>query len=519
MMRRHVLVAGCVPVVTALALAVVPARADRQDAAAPLPVTVEASAAPGAPVTPGASAAKPPPGMLEAIQQDLNMSKAEAEARLLNEERLLPVAARLKEKLGDRFGGAWLRTKTAHTLVVATTSAADIPRIVVEGAQAEVVPHSLAQLITIKNRIDAVLPPLPLVSSVRYVDVKRNKVVVLAPEPQQVAVLVEKADVEPAAVTIQPSVEVPLPLSAPSYDLVGGAAYYIGPINRCSVGFSVLKGTQEGFVSAGHCGRKGDATSGFNRVPQGVFQESTFPGRDHAWIVVNKLWKTVPAVDSGAESTVPVSGARQAVEGASVCQSGSTTDWQCGRVQQLDASVTYSQGIVGELTRTSICAEPGDSGGPIISIDQAQGITSGGSGDCASGGTTYFQPIGEILAAYGLTLKTAEEAPSSGVDADCADYPNQLTGTLTKGQDDYRSATPYLSIVSGLHLGCVNGPEGADLDLYLEKWTGLKWFVVAPGDSLTPDETVSHYGTPGAYRYRITATAGSGAYTLGFKTP
>jgi streptogrisin C len=39
-----------------------------------------------------------------------------------------------------------------------------------------------------------------------------------------------------------------------------------------------------------------------------------------------------------------------------------------------------------------------------MSGTQAQGVTSGGSGNCSSGGTTYFQPVGEILSTYGLTL-------------------------------------------------------------------------------------------------------------------
>ncbi|MFI6508828.1 S1 family peptidase [Streptosporangium sp. NPDC050855] len=511
MVRRPVLAAGCVPVIVALALGAVPARADRPGGVVLAPAAAPAAAA--------VSAVKPPPGMLEAIEQDLNMSREEAETRLINENRLLAVAARLRERLGVRFGGAWLRTKTAHTLVVATTSAADIPQIIVEGAQAEVVPRSLAQLVAIRKKLDAALPPDPLISSVRYVDVKRNKVIVLAPTPQRVEIFVQKAGVNRAAVTVLPSVEVPLPLSAPAYELVGGAAYYVGPVNRCSVGFSVLKGTRPGFVSAGHCGRQGDVTTGFNRVAQGVFQASTFPGSDHAWITVNESWRTIPAVDSGAGSTVPVSGARPAVEGASVCQSGSTTDWQCGRLQQLSASVTYPGGVVSELTRTSICAEPGDSGGPIISIDQAQGVTSGGSGDCASGGTTYFQPIAAILTAYGLTLKTTEDDLLPGASRTCTGYPRQVTGTLVKGQDDYQPAEPYRSAVAGLHVGCVDGPEGADFDLYLEKWTGLKWLTVVPGDRVTSDEMVSHQGTPGSYRYRITATVGSGPYVLGFTAP
>ncbi|WP_344749522.1 hypothetical protein [Streptosporangium vulgare] len=49
-----------------------------------------------------------------------------------------------------------------------------------------------------------------------------------------------------------------------------------------------------------------------------------------------------------------------------------------------------------------------------MSIDQAQGVTSGGSGDCNSGGVTYFQPIDPILTTYGLTLKTTATPPWQG---------------------------------------------------------------------------------------------------------
>ncbi|MGW9545036.1 trypsin-like serine protease, partial [Streptomyces celluloflavus] len=45
---------------------------------------------------------------------------------------------------------------------------------------------------------------------------------------------------------------------------------------------------------------------------------------------------------------------------------------------------------------TTVCAEPGDSGGPLYgSNGTAYGLTSGGSGNCSSGGTTFFQPVTE----------------------------------------------------------------------------------------------------------------------------
>jgi streptogrisin C len=59
------------------------------------------------------------------------------------------------------------------------------------------------------------------------------------------------------------------------------------------------------------------------------------------------------------------------------------------------------------LIATNVCAEPGDSGGSLLAGDQAQGVVSGGSGNCAQGGETFFQPVNEILQTLNLTLITA----------------------------------------------------------------------------------------------------------------
>lgn len=106
-------------------------------------------------------------------------------------------------------------------------------------------------------------------------------------------------------------------------------------------------------------------------------------------------------------TTVPVLGATTAGIGSSICRSGLTTGYRCGYVYSTKQTVNYGGGnIVTGLTRTSACAEPGDSGGPFISNGQAQGVLSGGSGNCSSGGVTYFQSIDEILSRNALTLVT-----------------------------------------------------------------------------------------------------------------
>ncbi len=76
-----------------------------------------------------------------------------------------------------------------------------------------------------------------------------------------------------------------------------------------------------------------------------------------------------------------------------------------GTVTGLDATVNYGNGdIVNGLIQTDVCAEPGDSGGSLFDGDAAIGLTSGGSGDCTSGGETFFQPVTEALSTFGAQI-------------------------------------------------------------------------------------------------------------------
>jgi streptogrisin B len=94
-----------------------------------------------------------------------------------------------------------------------------------------------------------------------------------------------------------------------------------------------------------------------------------------------------------------------AYPGQSVCRRGAATGVWCGTVTALNASVNHGNGaVVRGLIQTNICAEPGDSGGPLYAGDKVIGILSGGSGDCTAGGTTYYQPIQTVLNTYGLSV-------------------------------------------------------------------------------------------------------------------
>ncbi|NLU72862.1 S1 family peptidase [Streptomyces sp. HNM0575] len=343
------------------------------------------------------------PGMLKSVSKDLGITMADARLRLVNEQRAVAVEKKLRKKLGSDFGGAWVTGATSK-LVVATTDSGDSAAIKAEGAQSKVVRHSLTELERAKSALDSsALRRSPRGTSLWGVDVRSNSVFVRAGETASAKDFLTRSGASASLVQVTQSAEKPRTYDE---DLRGGDAYYTNGTTGCSIGFPVTKGSTEGFVTAGHCGKAGSKTTGRNRAAQGTVQGAAFPDDDYAWVAVNDDWRAKPYVKGPGAANLTVAGSTQMPSGSSVCRSGATSGWRCGTVEQHDVTVTYEQGTVRGLTRTSVCAEPGDSGGPFLSGDQAQGTTSGGSGDCSTGGTTYFQPVTEPLAEYGLTLST-----------------------------------------------------------------------------------------------------------------
>ncbi|MDF5752262.1 S1 family peptidase [Spongiactinospora sp. TRM90649] len=357
-------------------------------------VCLAATAAPAA-ASVSAPAEPAPPAVIDALERDLGLTEQQVVQRLANEDRAAKVEADLTVSLGASYAGSWLNGD-ASRLLVATTDAAAAPGIQAKGAQPVVVSRSKAQLDAVQRQLDNAPARAKAGASLWYVDVTTNSVVVLAPQQAAGDALVAAAGVDKNLVRVSVSNERPQTY----INLVGGAAYYIGS-SRCSIGFPVTRGGTPGFVTAGHCGRTGSRTTS----PTGTFQGSSFPGNDYAYVTAPGNTAT-PYVRGSGGANVTVRGSTQASVGASICRSGSTTGWRCGTIQQHNTSVTYPQGTVSGVTRTSACAQPGDSGGSFISGSQAQGVTSGGSGNCSSGGTTYHQPVNEILSTYGLTLRT-----------------------------------------------------------------------------------------------------------------
>ncbi|MDX3073272.1 S1 family peptidase [Streptomyces sp. MI02-7b] len=185
----------------------------------------------------------------------------------------------------------------------------------------------------------------------------------------------------------------------------GGDAIY-GSGARCSLGFNVVKDGQPYFLTAGHCGVAFTSWSDSSGGPEiGSVEAATFPGHDYALVKYTDTGVAHPsAVDLYNGSTQAITGAALPAVGQAVQRSGSTTRVHSGTVTGLDATVNYQEGSVSGLIRTDVCAEPGDSGGALFSGSTALGLTSGGSGDCAGGGETFFQPVTDALQVYGAGI-------------------------------------------------------------------------------------------------------------------
>ncbi|QMV20542.1 trypsin-like serine protease [Streptomyces sp. SCUT-3] len=279
---------------------------------------------------------------------------------------------------------------TVRTRLLALAAVAGIAAAAVPGAAAaSQQDHSAARL----ARADDAVTRAGVGGIAWHVDEEAGRVVVTADSTvsrAEIARIEKEAGADAGAIEVErtPGVFTPL-LSAG--DAIYGNGY------RCSLGFNVVKGGVPHFLTAGHCGNVVDtwyADSG-QRTLVGPTTGSSFPGNDYALVRYDNTSLSRPGGFTAADAYV----------GESVKRTGSTTGTHGGTVTALDVTVRYSGGgTVRGMIQTNVCAEPGDSGGALYDGTKALGITSGGSGDCRTGGTTFYQPVTEALAKYGVSL-------------------------------------------------------------------------------------------------------------------
>ncbi|MER6596746.1 S1 family peptidase, partial [Micromonospora purpureochromogenes] len=308
-------------------------------------------------------------------------------------------AAGLADRLGDRAAGTYADASGA--MVVAVTDAAAARQVRAAGATPKLVTRGAA---TLKAATAELERSAKIPGTAWWTDPATNQVVVSVDSTVTGAKL---DNVKAAAARTGGAVRIEAEAGVLSTRISGGNAIYAGGGGRCSLGFNVRNsaGTQY-FLTAGHC--TNISSSWYANSAQTTYlgprAGTSFPGNDYGIVRYNSTISRPGNVYLYNGSYRDITGAGNAYVGQTVQRSGSTTGLRSGSVTALNATVNYAEGSVYGLIRTTVCAEPGDSGGSLFAGSTALGLTSGGSGNCSSGGTTYFQPVTEALSRYGVSV-------------------------------------------------------------------------------------------------------------------
>ncbi|MFD2768366.1 S1 family peptidase [Micromonospora eburnea] len=307
-------------------------------------------------------------------------------------------AADLATKLGDRAAGAY--ADSSGKMVIAVTDAAAARQVRAAGATPKLVTRGADKL---KAATDELERSAKIPGTAWWVDAATNQVVVSVDSTVTGAKLER---VKAAAARTGGTVRIEAEAGVLSTRISGGQAIYAGG-GRCSLGFNVRSssGTTY-FLTAGHCTNIGSTwySNSSQTTVLGTRAGTSFPGNDYGIVRHSNSANATGNVYLYNGTYRDVTGAANAYVGMSVTRSGSTTGVHSGSVQAVNATVNYAEGSVSGLIRTNVCAEPGDSGGSLFSGNSAVGLTSGGSGNCSSGGTTYFQPVTEPMSVYGVSI-------------------------------------------------------------------------------------------------------------------
>ncbi|MFI9012394.1 S1 family peptidase [Actinosynnema sp. NPDC053489] len=357
--------------------------------------------------------------MVAALARTLGVDEDAAVRRLDGEaaqQRALTGVARD----GARVDGAFFDGRGVLTV---NTDRAGAAKVRAAGLAARTPARGEAALSTIQARLDALAADrAPSGVAAWGVDVAADVVTIKVVDPGRppARAFLAEAAAFGSAVRVE---RVDAQLSAQATVHPGSKMTINNTSGYCSVGFGARSsGGAQYLVTAGHC-VEGLPDLRFDgaRFAKGTSTRYAL-GRDSVDMGIARVDAGNAIATQvgtwGAAGLVAVKGATRAAVGASICKSGATTGWTCGSITGYNQTVTYvdrnggPDTVIRGLGASSVCTMGGDSGGAYLSGNQAQGMTSGGptnqqctwNGGYQSGKSSYFQPLGDALSYYGLTL-------------------------------------------------------------------------------------------------------------------
>jgi subtilisin family serine protease len=186
--------------------------------------------------------------------------------------------------------------------------------------------------------------------------------------------------------------------------------------------------------------------------------------------------------------------------GSSILSAWNTSDTATNTISGTSMATPHVAGVAALYLQNNSTASPATVANTIITTTTTNHLTGIGTG---SPNRLLYSPL-------------TPGGGGSGPPAACSGG-TLYTGSLSfTGDFDYHpNGSYYFSSTSGTHKGCLVGPtSGADFDLYLQKWNGSSWIIVASSESVTSNETISYFGSAGYYRWQVYSYSGSGSYKL-----
>jgi subtilisin family serine protease len=189
-----------------------------------------------------------------------------------------------------------------------------------------------------------------------------------------------------------------------------------------------------------------------------------------------------------------------------------------------DTPAQVAAAIVGSAT-TGVVANAGtNSPNRLLFSDPGSGGTAPTTTTTTSAApptTTTTTATGTATTTTSRPATTTTTSAGAGGGQACDGLQNQRSGSL--GRTGASAIEPggnfYTARRSGTHRACLAGPAEADFDLYLYRWNGSRWVIVARSEGDTASETVSFTGNAGFYLWRVVSAEGSGSYQLAFNRP